>query len=376
MSKIAELNCLKEGIFAKSTLKPINSVFNYEGEKNKIKLLVSVGDWATVSGLRRTGKTTLVRSTISAMKNTNVLYVDMWGTEERHEFDIFLERLRIEVKKLATRSKLKSVVEKIESISFIGIKIDLRIKGEFMLIDLLERLTKKTKLVLILDEAQSALNSRKVTEFLASLHDRLAPNFSVVMVGSVISMKKIISSKKAMPLYGRISDEIVLQPLSPEKAKKFLVEGFAECNVSVDDLIVDAGVNAFGGFAGWLNWYGRRVVLEVLSHREIDPYRVIKLVEKEAREQIYDEIARILLNRKNFRVYLKIIRETALMDFVTLSDLARATKKNASTIAFYIKHLKDMGILKKEKNYYMISDPMIRRLAKEPDFEKEIKIRR
>ena len=72
-----KIGCLKNGIFAKSTLKPMTSVFNYEAEKQKIKMLSSAGEWITVSGLRRTGKTTLVRSTASSMDKYTVLYVDM-----------------------------------------------------------------------------------------------------------------------------------------------------------------------------------------------------------------------------------------------------------------------------------------------------------
>jgi len=369
------MKCLQDGIFAKSTLKPIESVYNYNNEKEKIKLLISAGEWLTVSGLRRTGKTTLVRSTVSAMKETNTLYVDMWGVEEKREFDIFLERLRLEIKKIADRNRLKSILAKIESISFVGIKVDLRIKGEFTLIETLEKLSDKSKLVLILDEAQVALSSKKVTEFLASLHDRLAPNFSVIMVGSVVSMKNIISSKKVMPLYGRIGDEIVLEPLTPEKARNFLISGFEECGVSINEEIINAGVNIFGGFAGWLNWYGRRVVLELLSGKEIRPYNIIEIVEKEAQDQIYDEIARLLQNRKNIRTYLKIIKKTAIDEFVGISDLASFVKKDPSTVVFYLNHLLDMGLIKKEERYYTISDPMIKRLAKKPEFEKEVKIR-
>ena len=367
--------CLKNGIFAKSTLKPISSVFNYDKEKQKIKMLSSVGEWISVSGLRRTGKTTLVRSTVTSMKKNTVLYVDMWGTEEKHEFNIFLERLRIEVKRLAEKNKLNKILSMLEGISFIGIKVDLRLKGEFILIDALESLSKKSSVTLIIDEAQIALGSEKVAEFLASIHDRFAPNFSTIMVGSVVSMRKIINSKNVMPLYGRMSDEIVLHPLSNEKARLFLVKGFEECGVAVDDTVIDVGVNAFGGFAGWLNWYGRRIVLEKLSKGDINPYRIVEIVEKEAQEQIYDEIARLLSDRKNIRLYLKIIKETAVEGFIGISDLAKVIKKDPSTVIFYLKHLISVGIVKKENQYYSIADPMIRRLAKHKDFEKEVKIR-
>ena len=134
-------------------------------------------------------------------------------------------------------------------------------------------------------------------------------------------------------------------------------------------------MNIFGGFAGWLNWYGRRVVLELLSGKEIRPYNIIEIVEKEAQDQIYDEIARLLQNRKNIRTYLKIIKKTAIDEFVGISDLASFVKKDPSTVVFYLNHLLDMGLIKKEERYYTISDPMIKRLAKKPEFEKEVKIR-
>ena len=281
----------------------------------------------------------------------------------------------MEVKRLAEKNKLKRILSMIEGFSFIGIKVDLRLKGEFVLLNALERLSKKTHIILIIDEAQIALGSEKVAEFLASIHYRFAPSFSTIMVGSVVSMKKTISSRKVMPLYGRMSDEIVLRPFDNEKAKMFLVKGFKECKVSVNDVIIDVGISTFGGFAGWLNWYGRRIVLEELSKKEINPYKIVKTVEKEAQEQIYDEIARLLSDRKNIRIYLRIIKETATEGFIGVSDLARATKKDPSTVMFYLKHLISVGIMKKEKQYYLITDPMIKRLAKHKDFEKEVKTR-
>ncbi|MEQ9714331.1 MAG: ATP-binding protein [Candidatus Asgardarchaeum sp.] len=371
-----EIDCLKDGIFSKSTLKPLRSVFNYDQEKKKIQLLVSAGEWFTVSGLRRTGKTTLARSTVATINDIQTIYVDMWGAEEHREIDIFLERLRLGIKQLAVASKIKSILRKVEGITFLGIvKVELKLKGELTITEALESLAKKKKVVLIIDEAQIALRSRRVAEFLASLHDKLSPNLSVIMAGSLISMKKIISTNKAMPLYGRIGDELILNPLNVDSAREFLLKGFEECNISVTDDIIDIGVSVFGGFAGWLNWYGRRVVLELLQNRKIIPFKIVELVESEARGQIYDEIARTLRDRKNIRLYLKILNRIANSEFITVSEAAKLINRDESTAVFYLSQLSEIGLIKKEERYYTIADPMIKRIARNPDFEKEVKIR-
>ena len=369
------LDCLEEGFFSKSTLKPLKYVYNYETEKKLIKSMMETGEWFSLCGLRRTGKTTLVRSIANSLRNVAVLYVDMWGAEQNLEYEFFFERLKEELERELKRSKLDKILGSIKKVSFFGVSLEFRIKSEVSIYGAIEELSNKKKIILIIDEAQKILRAQRVIEALASLHDRLGTKLSVAFTGSVISIRKNLSGEVRKPLYGRIADEITLSPWDQEKAKDFLLKGFSQCGVKVKDEIIDIGLKIAGGFVGWLALYGRVVVRELRTIGDVRIMKIANKIEEEASEQIYDEIARFLQGRKNINGYISIIKRVAEDGFITVSEVAKLLKKDPSTAVFYINELLYNGILKKVKDYYVLADPLVEKVARKPEFGREVKTR-
>ena len=370
------MKCLEEGIFARTTLKPLNSVFNLDKEKRYIKVLVENGEWFTVSGLRRTGKTTLVRSVISAM-DVYSIYINLWGrTSERITLDIILEEITKMIKELAEKGRLKEILKYIDKVSFIGVTIQLKTKNQSALIETIKRLTKKKRVVIIIDEAEEMISDAKVFKFLAALHDELAPSLSVVLLGSVVSMKKMLSSSVSSPLYGRIGNEIILKPFDEANSRELLRAGFEQCNFQVDEELITEGALRLGGFAGWLTSFGRTVVIEHQKGADIKNIRdILETLENDAAKMIYEEIARILYGKKMLRGYIKIIKAAAENGYITVSEGAKIIERKPNTTLNYLRALVNNGILIKEKDFYKIADPLVRRVALKPNFESEVKLR-
>ncbi|MCD6514583.1 MAG: ATP-binding protein [Candidatus Odinarchaeota archaeon] len=370
------MDCLETGIFARTTLKPLKSIFNLEREKQVVKVLIESGEWFTVSGLRRTGKTTLTRSVANTL-DVYPIYINLWkrGTE-LVSTDFILEEIVKEIQEISKRSKLKKILKYIEKISFLGVSVKLRLENQIRLTRALEELCKDKRVVLIFDEAEEMRHDTTIFKYLASLHDELSPRLSAIFLGSVVSMKSLLSSSTLAPLYGRLGEEIVLKPFNEIDSRKLLRKGFEECNTEVDEeLIVEASLR-LGGFAGWLTNFGRLTVLERrkgVKHPDLN--KIIANLEEDTSKLIYEEIARILRGKKMISSYLKVIKFAAERGFITVSDASEILRKRASTAIVYLKQLVDYGIMTKSNSDYIILDPLVRRSALKPNFEKAVKIR-
>ncbi|MGQ4834627.1 MAG: AAA family ATPase [Candidatus Asgardarchaeia archaeon] len=370
------MDCLKNGIFARTTLKPLSSVFNLEKEKNSIKTLVKNGEWFSVSGLRRTGKTTLVRSVINTL-DVYPIYINLWRQKsELIDIELILEEIAKQLKEIIQRRKLQHLLSLIEKISFMGVSIKVKVESQTRLIEVIKELTKEKIVVLIFDEAEELKQDPTTFRYLASLHDELAPKLAAVFLGSVVSMKRLLNSSISTPLYGRLGEEIVLEPFNESNSRKLLREGFKECNVDIDeDLIIEASLR-LGGFAGWLTSFGRHVVLEYRKGNKKPEFnKILNELEADASKIVYDEIARVLTGRKRVNAYLRVLKYAAENGVITVAETSRILRKVPSTAITYLKQLVDFGIMSKENSEYMIKDPLVRRIAMKPNFEKEVKIR-
>lgn len=369
------MKCLENGIFSKTTMKPLSSVFDLDDEKNVVSTLVDAGEWFTVSGLRRTGKTTLVRSVANSL-NIISIYVNLWDIPvENISLDSCFELLANSVRKVAENRGLRKVLKIVEKVSFFGVSVDIKVKSQMSLTDAFKELCSKNKVVLIIDEVQELLRYSSAFKYLAALHDELAPSLSVVFLGSTVSIRSVLERPEGAPLYGRLSEEIMLKPFDEITSRRLLKAGFKECGVPFDDEMVEEASLRLGGFAGWLTHFGRICVLQHLRGEKILFDNVLKQLEKEVIFTIYGEIARALAERKKITNYLRVLRYAAEMGEITVSAASKMLNKAPSTAITYLKHLVNRGLLKKENESYKIADPIIRRAILRSEFEKEVKIR-
>jgi len=369
-----KIPCLGNGIFARTTLKPLDSVFNFEEEKRKIAHLAINGEWFIVSGLRRTGKTTLVRSVCQQLDVIPV-YINIWGIGEEDKEAYVLEKIVHEIRNKLKKYKLKSLLTRISKLSFLGASIEIRAQNQIRLEQALKDLVQRKRVIIILDEVQEIKEQEKFFKFLAALHDETAPNLSTIFLGSMISLKKLLEENYAKPLHGRLSEEIVLSPLKDYESRKMLRRGFEQCNAPVDEDFIREASYRLGGFSGWISHFGRIAVLEYYLNRRMNIEEIYEKLIIEAEKILYDEIARAISERRKLRNYLKILKYLGEHGEITVSEAARRINKKPNTALIYLNHLIQVGILTKIRKRYTVADPLIREILSKKDMEREIKLR-
>ena len=338
-------------IFERKTMKNINAVYGVEEYKRLVRTYIEYGEWFTVAGLRRTGKTTLVRSIVAFMGLPSI-YINLW---ELSPYGLSIKTLinrLIEEINYVFSGKMRSVGRRIKEVSLFGFKISFSSeRPSEALTKLIERIIKRKKrLIIILDEIQElGQDLAKLIKYLGAVHDLFAPDLVVVLLGSVISLKNILKKVKGAPLRGRITREIILKPFDIETAIGFLKEGFNQCGITLREDTLVRIVEFLGGFPGWLSEYGRLYIETYAKTGEKpDPLSVLNTVFSDAREAIYEEIAKLVYQRRRLMNYIKILKYIAVNITVPPSEIAKMLKTTRVTAYKYLKYLHQRAVLESE----------------------------
>ncbi|MHA2245744.1 MAG: AAA family ATPase [Candidatus Hodarchaeales archaeon] len=370
------MDCLKEGIFARTTIKPLTNVFGLEKEKSQANIYLSSGEWFTIAGLRRTGKTTMIRSVARTIKDTNVIYLNMWElTPNQLKLEHFLDLLTHKIQK--TMRKDKKFLQRIEidKVQLMGVSVKVE-KKQQLFHQVLENVLSQKPMIWILDEIQELSKDSRVFKYLAALHDKFAPNLSVVFLGSVVALRQLLKITPSNPLYGRLSHEILLSPFDEVQSRELLKEGFNQCGKEITENVIIEAALQLGGFAGWLTHFGRLLVLDstITTQTDIDMIKKsLNLLEAEAESLIVNEVARLLYDKRKAENYLKLLKTISDEGNISLSKAAQTIDRNSSTTYEYLDYLYAHGILKKTNKTYFVGDPLTRRIFRKPDIDKRIK---
>ncbi|MGQ4891333.1 MAG: AAA family ATPase [Candidatus Njordarchaeia archaeon] len=371
------MSCLENGFFSRSTVKPLEKIFDLDREKSLIRTYLEHGEWFMVSGVRRVGKTTLVRSILNNL-NVQTIYINLWSVSERDPFEDFVYRLSRGALGILDRSFRKKL-KRIEELSMFGLRVRLSYEQkEFFLDEILSDITSKNKVIIVIDEIQEMENNIKTfAKFLSSLHDALAPKLGIVILGSIASVRQLFDMKinETEPLFGRVTKEFLVKPFDKALALQFLRKGFEECEIDYSQEELDKAVDFLGTITGWLVEFGREYVLEKTALKNVDVDKVLETVFNQSKKIVYGEIARALRGKKRFDVYLKILKLIAATPYISLSELSTALKRKKPTILQYTGYLISRNIISSEKGQYNIVDPLYRRAILSPSFEAEVKIR-
>ena len=365
------------GYFSRSTVKPIDKIFNLEKEKKLIIEFLRHNEWFMVSGIRRVGKTTLVRSLLKHLGIRNI-YINLWNIDEDRPYDDFIYRLSRELLSYVDRS-IKSKLKGIEEISLLGIRVKLKHKEkEFYLDELLEQILRKHRIVIVIDEIQEIeKNLKKFSKLLSALHDQFAPRLSVVILGSIASIRHLFKGdmSETEPLFGRIIREFNITPFSISEAKQFLLAGFEECNIDINTEDIEKAISYLGTITGWLVEFGRQYVIEKRALGSVEVDKIIETAYEHSKTIVYGEIARMLKGKKRFDVYLRILKLIANNPYIGLAEISRALSRSKPTILQYLEFLMFRNIVYGENGRYNIIDPLYRRTILAPNFEIEVKKR-
>ncbi|MEM2452400.1 MAG: ATP-binding protein [Candidatus Methanomethylicia archaeon] len=234
-----------------------------------------------VSGLRRTGKTSLV---LSVLEDCNVpyMYVDLRSTiGSRRDLYSFISSGVSEL--LAWGSRWKSFQETIlkflrvvRGVSISGFNVELSWgRDRPLLTELFTILNDaayehNSKIVVVFDEIQNAFGivGRILQNAMAYAYDHLR-NLSFIISGSEMGVLYGFLKDPKAPLFGRAYFEVKTRRLRREEAIDFLIKGFEEYGVEPPKSEIEEVVNMFNGIIGWLTYYGYSKCFGGRSYRDI-----------------------------------------------------------------------------------------------------------
>ncbi|MEJ2781250.1 ATP-binding protein [Stygiolobus sp. CP850M] len=299
--------------------------FDREREIEELKDVITHNDFAAVLGIRRIGKTSLVKVTLNELPDYVTLTINLGklGSKKSYPMEtfskLFLEGAAEVIRKHTFAGKVSKIIanrlginpEDILELNWIKIGVKLRefktedVDEVIRALDSIARDNKKG-LVIFIDEVQ---NIKKVKGFdIGSFfHDiyEWCENTVVIVSGSFIGVAEEILNQveEEKPFYGRKFFRIKLERFDEVKSKEFLRRGFEEENVKVDEKVIDEAVRLFDGIPGWLALFGRSYSYSVKHTHPID----IRVIVKEAAKQVSKEFTRFLSNSNSPKRYAEII---------------------------------------------------------------------
>jgi hypothetical protein len=282
-------------------------------------------DFAAVLGIRRIGKTSLVKVTLNELPDhvTLTLNLGRLGSKKSYPMEtfskLFLEGAAEFLRKYTFAGKVSKIIanrlgvnpEDILELNWLKISVKLR---EFKTEDVneiaraLDSIARDNKkgLVIFIDEVQNLkkVNGFDIGSFFHDVYE-WCENTVIIVSGSVIGVTEEILNQveEEKPFYGRKFFRIKLERFDETKSEEFLRRGFEEEGIKVKEEIIGEAVRLFDGIPGWLALFGRSYSYSVKHSHPID----IRVVVKEAAKQVSKEFTRFLSNSNSPRRYAEII---------------------------------------------------------------------
>jgi AAA+ ATPase superfamily predicted ATPase len=333
--------------------------FNFEREYFELKNSIERHRLIVIKGLRRTGKTSLIKILFNEIKHPKI-FID---TREITELtprgvnsflrEIFLDYLKRE-------KILKAILSYIESIEF-GVKITLKKERPILsrlLREIDEELGKrKEKMVIFIDEAQ-VLKEVGFDRFLAFIYDNLK-NFVVVLAGSEIGLlDELIGVESGAPLYGRVKKIIEIERLSKENSILLMKEGFRQARKKVRAEEIEECIERLDGVIGWLTMYGYYALEE--GH-ESALNKTIKEGAKIVASELNKFLSKREIARERYITILSILSHgpqtwSRIKEGLELKEKKRISEGRFSSL---ISTLLDYGFIIKVDGEYKLADPLI-----------------
>ncbi len=311
-----------------------------------------------VYGLRRVGKTSLIRAMLNE-KEFPYIFIDLKEIYYEHTsvpLSALAEAMAEEFVKFASGLGL-------DPENFSGGLIDNSITS------LLKGINEWCKgkgvfFVIALDEAQYLRYAGRVRYdgIIAWSVDNLS-NIAYVLTGSEIGMlRDFLRYEDAnAPLYGRFRDEIYLDRFGRKESTGFLSAGFKKSGVKATEAEIEDAVESIGGIVGWLAYYGYYRCALGLDHKEA----VAKVFEEGSRI-LANEVGRLIARSRRRYIYvLKAIangidRWSEIKPYVS----AKGERVSDTILSSLLRNLVKLGLVEKVGETYAINDPIEARMIK------------
>lgn len=306
--------------------------FNFEVLQKELKSALEnkLVPLIAVYGLRRTGKTSLIKVVLNSSKRKHI-WIDSRDISSREDFSSKLSDKINSFKKIS-----------IEKIAFKGVGLSLNFlkKG----LDYLGR----SKAVLVIDEAQ-LLKRLHLDNTLAFIYDNY-PGVKMVLSGSEAGMLMNFLGKNSAkaPLYGRAVYEMQTCRLNKEDARVFLGKGLKQAKISFNEEEVIDAITRLGGIIGWLTKYGWYRIR--ISHKE-----ALRKTIEEGKHISREEFMRFAARAK--KKYIKIVK--TIKGGARWEEIKQQALLSDKQLYFMLKRLINCGFVEKKDHLYTIADPLL-----------------
>ncbi|SMD31437.1 AAA family ATPase [Picrophilus oshimae] len=313
-----------------------------------------------IQGLRRTGKSSLVKSVLNDM-----IYIDIrkYSGKGYISYRDLIEEFNNAINR-DLKDRLRDVFKNISGINILGNSISLSWKkNRVRLIDVLNAIddyynNNNKNIIITIDEIQELIKLKgyNFLNDIAYSFDNFK-SIKFVLTGSQIGAlhNYLKMDDYNSPLYGRAYTLIDLKPFNREQSMDFLKKGFNEFNIDFND--AENVYNTLGGIPGWLAYYGFRYV-----NNSKDP---MNETIKNARNTIIMEFCNFIANREMaFKRYYLILNKC--IERSSWSEIKNYIENNEgniipnSVLNKMLNNLIDYSFIKKYDEKYELIDNMMR----------------
>ncbi|BCS94350.1 AAA family ATPase [Metallosphaera javensis (ex Sakai et al. 2022)] len=340
--------------------------FDRESELKKLKALSS--PIALTLGLRRTGKSSLIRIALKELSFPSI-YLDLRRFDRKVyiSYRDFLQEVQREVNRLTRAdNSLLNFLKHVQGVSILGNEVRFKWGKDERLSfsSLLEGLEgwaeeRVTRVILAMDEAQELrrLRGANLLPSLAYSYDNLR-NVRFILGGSEMGLlyDYLRVEDPSGPLYGRAFLEVKLSPFSREEAIGFLRRGFQEHSVPFDkhEMVYER----IGGIPGWLTYFGYYYVQERDLNASLQ--RALQTAKRLIRQEFENFLRDKSLARERYLTVMRVISRCASWGEVKNALEAReGVEISDSEISNFLRQLMRASWIVKENGRYCPAEPLV-----------------
>lgn len=306
--------------------------YNFEVIQEELKKAINdkLTPLIAVYGLRRTGKTSLVRVVLNSL-GKKYAWIDSRDISSRDEFH---KKLLDEIDKFK-----RFRIDKL-TLKGVGLSLNFMKKG----LDYLN----KHKFVLVIDEAQ-LLKRLHLDNSIAFIYDNF-PNIKIIISGSETGMLKSFLGKNnaKAPLYGRAVFELQTNRLGKEGGFTFLKEGAKQAKINFTDEEIITAIKELDGIIGWLTKYGWYRLKH--AHKE-----ALRRTVEEGKTLAKEEFVKFATKAE--ARYKKIA--TSIKGGAKWDEIKKATQISDKQLYVLMNRMIDSGFVEKSEGLYIIADPLL-----------------
>jgi hypothetical protein len=347
-------------------------LFDFEAELNSVINGIKNEKITVIRGLRRTGKTSLMKVALNE-SGYPYIYLDPRFSTRPTQSDLvkLLERGIRDLLR-SSGSFIDRVREALSRIGWIKIavsplSIELRLSRAVRmsiaeLFDSLNELGEElgVPIVVAIDEAQelSKVTWINFNALLAYAYDNLR-YVRFLLTGSEVGVldRFLRVRDPEAPLFGRYIRFVSTRRLSPDESLEFLRRGFSQYGIMPSEDLLMRIVNELDGIIGWLTYVGHQMTVE--GKQSLDE------VIEAATELALGELRNFLAGRsRRYRILLRQL--TIKRGWKKLKNAIESVEGKAlndKSLYVLLRELVDHGIVERTDDGYVIADSILRRAA-------------